>query len=66
MSRPGTVVSFPGHYPEMVPAPRSGEGVEIRIQGLGKSFGDKTVLRGLDLHIRAGEFVAVVGHSGCG
>jgi sulfonate transport system ATP-binding protein len=66
MSRPGTVVSFPGHYPEMVPAPRSGEGVEIRIQGLGKSFGDKQVLSDLDLRIRPGEFVAVVGHSGCG
>jgi sulfonate transport system ATP-binding protein len=65
MSRPGTVLSFPDLRPEAAPV-RAGAGVEIRIQGIAKSFGDKQVLSDLDLHIHPGEFVAVVGHSGCG
>jgi multiple sugar transport system ATP-binding protein len=39
---------------------------EIRIDGLGKDFGAIAVLRGIDLHIRDGEFVVLVGPSGCG
>lgn len=31
-----------------------------------KSFGTKAVLRGIDLQVMPGEFVAVVGRSGCG
>ncbi len=38
----------------------------MTIRGLRKSFGDNEVLRGIDLHIPAGQFVAVVGRSGCG
>jgi sulfonate transport system ATP-binding protein len=38
----------------------------LTIRGLRKSFGDNEVLRGIDLHIPAGQFVAVVGRSGCG
>ena len=38
----------------------------LRIEGLRKSFGDKEVLRGIDLSVRAGELVFVIGPSGSG
>ena len=41
-------------------------GLPLTIRGLRKAFGDNQVLRGIDLHIPAGQFVAVVGRSGCG
>ena len=41
-------------------------GFRSTIRGLRKSFGDNEVLRGIDLHIPAGQFVAIVGRSGCG
>ena len=40
--------------------------VEIRIEGLTKAFDEHPVLRGVDLEIAAGSFIAVVGGSGCG
>jgi sulfonate transport system ATP-binding protein len=41
-------------------------GLPLTIRGLRKSFGPNEVLRGIDLHIPAGQFVAIVGRSGCG
>jgi sulfonate transport system ATP-binding protein len=41
-------------------------GLAVAVRGLDKSFGRKTVLSGLDLHVPAGQFVAIVGRSGCG
>jgi len=38
----------------------------IRIEALHKSFGSKPVLKGVDLHIRSGETMAVIGQSGSG
>ncbi|MGA2288387.1 ATP-binding cassette domain-containing protein [Bradyrhizobium sp.] len=44
----------------------SSRGLALTVRGLRKSFGDNEVLRGIDLHIPAGQFVAIVGRSGCG
>jgi sulfonate transport system ATP-binding protein len=41
-------------------------GLAITIRELRKSFGRNQVLRAIDLHVRAGQFVAIVGRSGCG
>jgi sulfonate transport system ATP-binding protein len=34
--------------------------------GISRSYGERTVLHALDLEIRRGEFVALIGRSGCG
>jgi sulfonate transport system ATP-binding protein len=48
-------------------APRDpSRALSLTIRGLRKSFGDNEVLRGIDLHIPAGQSVAIVGKSGCG
>jgi sulfonate transport system ATP-binding protein len=41
-------------------------GVTVRVRGLTKRFGPRTVLDGLDLDLAAGEFVALLGRSGSG
>jgi len=40
--------------------------LDIRIQGVSKSFGSVAALAGVSLTIRPGEFVAIIGPSGCG
>jgi sulfonate transport system ATP-binding protein len=50
----------------LAPRAAAGEGIAIHIEGLEKSFGSTSVLKGIDLDITAGSFVAIVGKSGCG
>ena len=38
----------------------------IKIENLVKSFGDQTVLNGVDLTINKGEAIVIIGQSGCG
>jgi sulfonate transport system ATP-binding protein len=40
--------------------------VLLRLQGVRRRFGDRYVLDGIDLEVRAGEFVSVLGRSGTG
>jgi sulfonate transport system ATP-binding protein len=47
-------------------APESGRGASLSVRGLAKGFGATQVLERLDLHVPAGQFVAIVGRSGCG
>jgi len=45
---------------------RLNQGTPLLLNGIIKRYGDNTILNGLDLHIPAGQFVAVVGRSGGG
>lgn len=45
---------------------RAGEPVAVRLTGVRKTFGDKTVLDGVDLTVHRGEFVVLLGPSGTG
>ena len=42
------------------------EKFDLHIKGIKKSFGDKAVLKDIDVTIKDGEFVTLLGPSGCG
>jgi sulfonate transport system ATP-binding protein len=46
--------------------PKPERALPITARGLSKSFGDRVVIESLDLHVPAGQFLAIVGRSGCG
>jgi len=45
---------------------RLNQGTPLHLNSISKSYGENRVLSGLDLHIAAGQFVALVGRSGGG
>src|SRR3569833_2658385 len=57
---------FVSHAETLRETQTEARGLPLTIRDLRKSFGDNQVLRGIDLHIPAGQFVAIVGRSGCG
>src|SRR3954453_4353762 len=57
---------FVSHAETLRETQTESRGLPLTIRNLRKSFGDNEVLRGIDLHIPAGQFVAIVGRSGCG
>src|SRR6187431_380453 len=44
----------------------NGSGAAVELEQLGKRFGERVVLSGIDLSIRPGEFLGIVGPSGSG
>lgn len=52
--------------PGRVSAPRYPLLPAVEVNGLTRRFGDRAVIKGLDLNIQRGEFVALLGPSGCG
>ena len=38
----------------------------LQVEGLAKRYGDSVVFDSVNFGIRAGEFVCIIGHSGCG
>ncbi|HSG65614.1 MAG TPA: ATP-binding cassette domain-containing protein, partial [Gammaproteobacteria bacterium] len=39
---------------------------DVRLEGVGKAYGETVILRGIDLAIAHGEFVVILGRSGSG
>ena len=54
----------PARRPE--PTGRADDDIVVRVRGLDNSFGDQKVHEGLDLDVRRGEIIGVVGGSGTG
>ena len=61
MNAPMAIVDLDAMHLQFSPG---GESVEI--EGVGKTFGERVVLNDLSLTVASGEFVAIIGRSGCG
>ncbi|MGJ9424388.1 ABC transporter ATP-binding protein [Nesterenkonia halotolerans] len=59
--------SFPSAGASPVASSRPGyTSLDVRLSGVGRSFGDHTVLRDVSLKVAPGEVLAILGSSGCG
>ena len=58
--------AVPDPLPELRQPVAGTSGLSVTAQWLDKSFGEKQVLRGIDVHVPAAQFVDIVGRSGCG
>lgn len=57
------MTNSPNHFS---PSPPLAPGVDLQINNLSKQFDQNVVLKDFNLSIKPGEFVAIVGRSGCG
>jgi len=63
LERPATE---PGLFRFKLEPGRPSGGTVLQAEGLGKSYGERCLLAGLDLHVSRGERVGIVGPNGCG
>ncbi len=63
---PGRRVADSPDESELRKAVQDQAGLQVETQGLAKAFGARQVLHEISLRIAPGEFVAIVGRSGCG
>ena len=49
-----------------MPAPAQAAEVYLRVAGIAKAYGGQTVIESLDVQVRRGELVSLLGPSGCG
>lgn len=61
-----TLTDLPATQPTSTPPVPAGDGPLIRLTDLQKDFSGNLVLRGIDLEVRAGEHISVIGPSGSG
>ncbi len=66
MPEPKKTPDKPASSPDRPEAGEGSGGVEIRVEDLHKAFAGRAVLAGVNMEVRAGEMVAIVGASGCG
>jgi ABC-type bacteriocin/lantibiotic exporter with double-glycine peptidase domain len=66
VAAPAPVAAQTNHALPAAPAIRSSRGISLHIEDGQVLAGGHTILRGVDLHIAAGEHVAIVGASGAG
>ena len=64
--RHGAPQPRPAAVPAPPPRPAPVQGLPLTLCGIGKAYGERQVLRNVDLQIAPGEFIAIVGRSGCG
>jgi ATP-binding cassette, subfamily F, member 3 len=63
LERPSTE---PGLFRFELKPERPSGGTVLQLEGVSKTYGDRTLVKGLDLHISRGDRIGIVGPNGCG